>query len=273
MSCNREQQRDPVIVLMTDFGLENTYTGQMKAVMLSICRNARFIDLTHSIAPQHVELGAFLLERALPYLPADAIVVAVVDPGVGTQRKPLAIETDRQIFLGPDNGILTPVLDSLNVTSCRTITNPAVQLPKQSATFHGRDIFSPAAAHLACGMDIQQLGEPLDPVRCVTLQRKTLSTTTTGGTVIEGSVLFTDHFGNLVTTIDTTLLDPAEAWVVESGTTTLPVVKTYADVGQGELLAYVGSFGTVEIAVRDGNAAKLTSMREGSPVRLQKKTV
>jgi len=261
---------DPVVVLMTDFGVGDTYVGQMKGVILSICPEARIVDLTHAVAPQHVALGAFFLERALPFLPSHAIVVCVVDPGVGTARKPIALEAGRHTFLGPDNGLLTPVLDLVAPGGCVSITNPEVMLPERSATFHGRDLFSPAAAHLAVGFPFGRLGEPVAPSMCVRLPSTGCRVQSEGS--IEGHVLFTDHFGNLVTTIDTALYVNPREWLVEAeGIPPLPVVKTYGDAETGELLAYGGSFGTVEIAVRNGSAAERTGVRDGTPVRLVRK--
>lgn len=269
---NVRKQYDPVIVLMTDFGLEDTYVGQMKGVILSICPYARIIDLTHDIIPQHVAHGAFLLERALPFLPKHSIIVCVVDPGVGTSRKPIALKTDLLTFLAPDNGLLTPLFGHTDLRGCRCITNREIMLPKKSSTFHGRDIFSPAAAHLACGFAFDLLGSLLEPESCVTLPREKYRITG-NGTVIDGSILFTDRFGNLVTTIDTSLFPDKDGWLLEAGglEKALPISGTYGDAGEGELLAYGGSFGTLEIAVRNGNAALSTGMKEGTPVRLARK--
>jgi len=221
------KQHDPVIVLLTDFGLQDTYVGQMKGVILSICPDARLIDLTHAVTPQHVALGAFFLERALPFLPAGSIVLCVVDPGVGTSRKLLAVATDRQTFLAPDNGLLTPVFSSRNITACVSITSPEIMLPERSSTFHGRDIFSPAAAHLACGMPLERLGQPVTPESCVLLTPSCFGIVK-NETTLEGSVLFSDLFGNLVTTIDTSLMENPEGWYIEtSGMPCLKLVNTY----------------------------------------------
>ncbi|MBM3423376.1 MAG: SAM-dependent chlorinase/fluorinase [Chlorobi bacterium] len=259
-----------LIALMTDFGTDDTYIGQMKGVILSIHPAANIIDLTHAVMPQHIAHGAFLLGRTIPFLPEGTITVSVVDPGVGTSRKPIAVKTDRQIFLAPDNGLLTPVLAGQGIIACSSIANPDVMLPMQSATFHGRDIFSPAAAHLAAGFPFEKLGDALDPASCVTLPLN-FCRTVDNGRVIEGSVLFTDRFGNLVTTIDSPLPGNPDEWHVEAaGLPALPLSRTYGDVPEGELLAYGGSFGTIEIAVRNGNAALMTSLTENTGVRLVK---
>ena len=261
---------DPVVVLMTDFGLGDTYVGQMKGVILSICPQARIVDLTHAVMPQHVALGAFFLERSLPFMPPRSIVVCVVDPGVGTSRRALALRTARHTFLGPDNGLLTPVLDLVVPGGCASITNPEVMLPDCSATFHGRDLFSPAAALLAGGFPFGELGEQVDISSCARLSSTGCRVERDGS--IEGHVLFTDHFGNLVTTIDTSLCANPREWRIEAGDIPpLPVVDTYGDAPEGELLAYGGSFGTVEIAVRNGSAAERTGVRDGTRARLVRK--
>ncbi|MBN1279604.1 MAG: SAM-dependent chlorinase/fluorinase [Chlorobium sp.] len=267
---HRKKKDDPVIALMTDFGTEDTYIGQMKGVILSICPSARIIDLTHAVKPQHIALGAFLLERSIPYLPDGAIAVSIVDPGVGTSRKPIAVKTERLTFLAPDNGLLTPVLSGLSIMSCSSIANPDIMLPLQSATFHGRDIFSPAAAHLAEGFPFEKLGDPLHPTSCITLQQEECGLND-HNRIIEGRVLFADRFGNLVTTIDTSRLHNPEEWHLEApGLPPLQLVRTYGDADEGELLAYGGSFGTVEIAVRNGNAAMTTRLEDNTSVRLVK---
>lgn len=262
---------DPVVVLMTDFGVKDTYVGQMKGVILSICPKVHIVDLTHAVTPQHVVLGAFFLERSLPFLPPHSIVVCVVDPGVGTARKPLALSTGCHTFLGPDNGLLTPVLEMTGLRGCVSITNPDIMLPERSSTFHGRDIFSPAAAHLAGGFPFWKLGEPEDPSSCVRLPSRGCRVKADG--TIEGNVLFTDHFGNLVTTIDTSLCLNHREWFTEAeGIPPLPLVETYGNAQEGELLAYGGSFGTVEIAVRNGSAADRTGIQNGSQVRLVRRS-
>jgi len=267
---NGRKPHIPLIALMTDFGTDDTYIGQMKSVILSIHPAVNIIDLTHAVMPQHIAHGAFLLERTVPFLPEGTITVSVVDPGVGTSRKPIAVKTDRQIFLAPDNGLLTPVLAGQAIIACSSIANPDVMLPMQSATFHGRDIFSPAAANLAAGFPFEKLGEPLDPASCITLPSNG-GRTEDNGRAIGGYVLFTDHFGNLVTTIDSALPgNPAEWRVEAAGMPSLPLSRTYGDVSEGELLAYGGSFGTIEIAVRNGNAALMTGLRENDAVRLVK---
>jgi S-adenosyl-L-methionine hydrolase (adenosine-forming) len=262
--------RNPVVILMTDFGLRDTYVGQMKCVITSICPDASVIDLTHAVDPQNIAQGAFFLDRSMPFFPDRAVVVCVVDPGVGTSRKPIAVKTARQTFLAPDNGLLTPVLGSQTVTHCISISSLEIMLPAQSATFHGRDIFSPAAAHLCAGFPFDRLGDPVDPASCITLPAET--NRIENGNSIAGRVLFCDHFGNLVTSLESSLVDTAHRWEISAeGIDGLPIVKTYEDVDEGKLLAYRGSFDTIEIAVRNGSAAGITGLKHGAAVRLVRK--
>jgi len=256
----------PVIVLMTDFGLTDTFVGQMKGIMLSITPAAHLIDLTHAISPQNVAQGAFMLGKSLPFFPDGSIFVSVVDPGVGTLRKAIALGTDRHTFLAPDNGLLTAILQTVKIGHCVHITNERYMLSTRSSTFHGRDIFSPAAAHLAAGVTLLELGEEIEPSECTRIALPG-STTPDNGQSWEGSIIYTDHFGNLVTSLDTNHLDQSKPWIVRAGNCKpLLLSSTYGNVGDQQLLAYVGSSGTIEIAVRNGNAAKLLGLQNGERV-------
>jgi S-adenosylmethionine hydrolase len=256
----------PVIVLMTDFGLSDTYVGQMKGVILTIAPAARIIDLTHAITPQNIAQGAFLLEKSADYFPEGSIFVSVVDPGVGTSRNAIAFETERGIFLAPDNGLLTPILQTRAIKQCVSITDKRYLLPVRSSTFHGRDVFSPAAAHLASGVPIRELGEELDPAECKRIPMPQCHTRNHGDSW-EGSIIFTDHFGNLVTSLDAALLDRSKQWLISAGEEQLTVSRTYGEVADQQPLAYKGSFGMIEIGVRNGNAAETLGLRDGDTVR------
>jgi S-adenosylmethionine hydrolase len=257
---------DPVIVLMTDFGLTDTYVGQMKGVILSVAPAARIIDLTHAITPQNIGQGAFLLEKSADFFPERSIFVSVVDPGVGTSRNAIVLETETAIFLAPDNGLLTPILQTRTIKQCVTITNEHYLLPTRSTTFHGRDIFSPAAAHLASGVPIRELGAQLDAAECKRIPMPGCHTPDQGSSW-EGSIIFTDHFGNLVTSLDAELLDRTKQWMIGAREILLPVSLTYAEVADRQPLAYKGSLGMIEIAIRNGNAAETLGLRDGDPVR------
>ncbi len=257
-----------IIVFMTDFGLNDTYVGQMKGVILSISPLAQIIDLTHSISPQNVVQGAFILQKSVLYFPAKSIIVSIVDPGVGSLRKAIAVETDRHTFLAPDNGVLTGIFQTQIIKRCISITEKRYMLAVQSATFHGRDVFSPIAGHLLAGVSIQDLGNEMDPSDCIKIQLPKCSTSDNGQTW-NGSIIYTDHFGNLVTSLDTERFDASNHWQLQVGICKpIPVVTTYADVGNLQPLAYTGSSGMIEIAIRNGNASSTLDVGEGDPVRI-----
>ena len=256
----------PVIVLMTDFGLTDTFVGQMKGVILSRAPSVQIIDLTHAITAQNIAQGAFLLGKSAPFFPEGTIFVAVVDPGVGTSRKAIAVECGRQTFLAPDNGLLTALFQSGEVKRCVTLTNERYLLPNRSSTFHGRDVFSPAAAYLASGVALEKLGKEMDPAECTKIALPTCQTTDKGRSWT-GIIIYTDHFGNLVTSLDSEVLDRSKRWVVSAGACKeLPLSLAYGDAVDQQPLAYTGSNGMIEIAIRNGNAAQVLKLKEGDPV-------
>jgi len=257
-----------VIVLMTDFGLNDTYVGQMKGVILSLAPSVQIIDLTHSVAPQNIAQGAFLLGKSASFFPERSIVISVVDPGVGSSRQAIALETDKHTFLAPDNGLLTAVFQTQNIKRCVTITEERYMLSQRSSTFHGRDVFSPVSAHLASGVPLHELGEEIDPADCVQIPMPEC-TTSDNGQSWDGNIIYTDHFGNLVTSLDSKLFDDQKQWVVKAGNNEqIPVVITYSDVPVQQLLACTGSSDMIEIAVRNGSAAHRLGLKDGDPVTL-----
>jgi S-adenosyl-L-methionine hydrolase (adenosine-forming) len=256
----------PAVVLMTDFGLSDTYVGQMKGVILSIAPATRIIDLTHAVTAQNIAQGTFLLGKSTPYFPDGTIFVAVVDPGVGTSRKAIAVETARHIFLAPDNGLLTSIFQGAEVTRCVTITNERYMLSSRSSTFHGRDVFSPVAAHLASGVAFEELGSEIDPSTCTRIPLPGCQSRDNGASW-EGTIICTDHFGNLITSLDSEVLERSNQWLVSAGEHELPICRTYCDVADQQPLAYTGSSGMIEIAVRNGNAAEILGLKDGDPVR------
>ncbi|MCX7855393.1 MAG: SAM-dependent chlorinase/fluorinase [Anaerolineae bacterium] len=271
----------PVITLLTDFGTEDEYVGVMKGVILSIAPEVRLVDLSHQIPPQDVRRAAFLLCSAVPYFPPDTVHLAVVDPGVGTQRRPLAVRTPAGTFIGPDNGLFSWVLAEIPEWTAVEIREPAYRLPRVSSTFHGRDIFAPAAAHLAAGLPLERLGPRVEDPVLLSPPRLEIC-----AGVLEGEVLYADRFGNLVTSIgrfrwdgDRLVLSPAfrpasgevtvgaaAARVVLAGAELVGIRRTYGDVAVGEPLALVGSSGFLEIAVRQGSAAAVLGAVPGTPV-------
>src|SRR5262245_43158568 len=223
----------PLITLTTDFGSRDPFVGIMKGVILSICPAARLVDLTHELAPQDVLGGRLALESAVPFFPDGTVHLAVVDPGVGTARRPIAIRCGRHHLVGPDNGVLSFALEHPGCTVV-ALAAPEYRLPEVSATFHGRDIFAPAAAHLAAGLPLERLGLSLPGCRLE------------GGAVIV-EVLDADHFGNLITSIASTRLAEIPGrgvpTVEVNGRPALRLVGSYAEGGDGEPAAIAGSTG------------------------------
>ncbi len=268
-----------IIALLTDFGTQDSYVGVMKGVIAGIAPEAQVIDLTHEIRPQDVAHGAYTLMIAVPYFPAGTIFCAVVDPGVGSARRAVAVKAGEWIFVLPDNGMLTHILDRWPVHGATTLANPRYQLSHPSATFHGRDIFAPAAAYLAAGVPLASLGEPLPSEA---LRRLDLPTARRMGDHVIGTVMHIDRFGNLVTNISRQHLaeiavdDPGSregdgrVWQVELEGTEIvlsPIASTFSDVPPGAPVAYIGSDGFLELAVRNGNAADRWNVGLGIEVR------
>jgi S-adenosyl-L-methionine hydrolase (adenosine-forming) len=245
----------PVITLLTDFGTADGYVGEMKGVLLACAPGAQLVDLTHDVPPQDVESGRLVVARCWRRFPPGTVHVAVVDPGVGSERRALAVESDGRLLVGPDNGLLSP---ALLLAGARAI---ALSIPSgASATFHGRDVFAPAAAALATGTPLEALGSPVeDPV-----VRRTPEAHRRDDGAIVGEIITIDRFGNAVTNLVGRL-----GGALEVGGRTLPVCRTYADVDVGLPAALVGSTGLIEVAVREGNAAQQFGLRRGSPVVLR----
>jgi S-adenosylmethionine hydrolase len=251
-----------LFTLTTDFGAGSGYPAQMKAVLLTAIPGAVLVDVSHDVPRQDVLAGALLLEACLPWFPAGAIHVAVVDPGVGTARRALCVrDAEGRTFVAPDNGLLTPFLRegarSFSIEPGRALP------PPRSATFHGRDLFAPAAAFVGKGGDPEALGPAVaDPVRLAwpAAERR-------GGEVV-GETLAADSFGNLVTSIAERDLAGAQVAEAEAEGRRARWVRTYGEATAGELVALVGSGGRVEIAVREGSAAAVLGRVRGASVRL-----
>jgi len=250
----------PIVTLTTDFGTRDAYVAAMKGVILGIAREVRLVDVSHEVAAHDVTEGALALEAAAPFFPAGTVHLAVVDPGVGTARRGLAIVTDGARFVGPDNGLFTPFLEGRGWHAFE-LTAAEYRLRAVSRTFHGRDVFAPAAAHLALGVAPERLGPRVeDPVRL-----HWSSVRATHGAVA-GTVLHVDRFGNLVTSIRVEAFEGFGAINVRLGGRALPFVGTYGDLTTGQAGALVGGSGRLEIAVREGSAAARLRARRGAPV-------
>lgn len=237
-----------IITLTTDFGAGDHYAGVMKGVIAGIDPSALVIDITHGIESYNVTEAAFKLYASYSYFPEGAVHVAVVDPGVGSARKAIAAEAGGYRFVGPDNGVFSLIFDKCGAGSIVEITNPAFMLPSVSATFHGRDIFAPAAAHLSKGSALRDLGEELQ-----SYERLGIPTPLEEGGFITGKVVYADRFGNLVTNIPGDMIMPGSR-VLTGDAVINNISGSYADGKEGEPLAIVGSSGFLEISLNKGSA-------------------
>jgi hypothetical protein len=264
----------PIVALLTDFGTQDHYVGAVKGAVLTAVREATVVDIVHELPPHDVMAGAFALEAAYRAFPAGTAFLAVVDPGVGSERRSLAIEAGGYFFTGPDNGIFTLILAAHADARVHEITNAGLFRHEQAPTFHARDVFGPVAARLAQGMPLEEVGPPVpDPVRfAVALPREVREGTW------EANVIHVDRFGNLTTSLtkahlDTILAsvggDPTELVVLVEGVV-LPLVRTYADIAEGEACALIGSSGRLEVAVHRGNASRVLGVMSGAPLRLRR---
>jgi S-adenosyl-L-methionine hydrolase (adenosine-forming) len=257
-----------VITLLTDFGTRDTFVGVIKGVIWNIAPGVQIADLTHEISPQNVMEGALAIADAAPYFPAGTIHVCVVDPGVGTARRPMVASIGGQYFIGPDNGLF-----SLLIAKAEDYTNPPVYmaltqtrfwLPQVSSSFHGRDIFAPVAAHLAKGTKMEELGEPFDRPVLISIPRP--QKTEKGWS---GQVMRVDHFGNLETNLTRAQLAGSEHVKISIQDKTLQgVATTFGSRPAGELTAMIDSGGHLSIAVVNGSAAKMLGAGYNEKVQL-----
>jgi S-adenosylmethionine hydrolase len=255
-----------IVTLTTDFGLKDPYVAEMKAAILGICPKTVIVDVTHEIAKFNIQMGAYVLASAAPYFPARTVHVAVVDPGVGTQRRPIAIQTKQGFFVGPDNGILVLAAEKQAIESIHELTNPRFMLPKVSNTFHGRDIFAPVAAHLLNGVKPSEFGPE---IRGATETEFTKATWKNG--MLFGEVLHVDGFGNIITNINQREVGrnhvKDEINVELAGNKLkLKLCKAYGETKPQESIALIGSHGFLEISVNQGNAAEKFKTKTGDTV-------
>ena len=247
----------PIITLLTDFGNVDHYVAEMKGVLLTRASGVTLVDVTHGIAPGDVRSAAYVLGRTWHRFPGRTIHVAVIDPGVGTTRAALAVSAHGHWFVGPDNGVFTPVLHDTAVEAV-ALPTPAHASP----TFHGRDVFAPAAAALANDAPLQSLGEPFAGIP----ERLAYTEPHYEGKTVVGEVVYIDRFGSLVTNLTTELV-PDYATLEVEDLDIGPLRRTFSDVTAGGLLAYIGSAGAIEIAVRNGSAARRLGVGVGGRVR------
>ncbi len=242
-----------IITLTTDFGLADGYVGAMKGVILRIAPSTTVVDISHNISPQDIREAAYVIYAAYRYFPPRTVHVVVVDPGVGGKRRAIALSAGGFYFVSPDNGVLSYVLAKEKVEEIVELTNPRFHLPDVSKTFHGRDIFAPVAAHLALGAPLGALGEPLEEFITFPLPKpKTLQ----GGKIL-AHVIHVDRFGNLITDVESKEIrgKSDEAVIEIAGRRIEGIKRTFSEVEPGEPVAYIGSTGHLEIAIRDRNAS------------------
>lgn len=248
------------VFFLSDFGLEDPYVAIVKAVMRQIAPGLTVHDLGHNLPLADLRRANYLLYESIPYLPKGAIVLGVVDPGVGSTRKAILVQGDHLTYIAPDNGLLTLAYLQDSPKKVFMLENPAFHLPRKSTTFHGRDIFAPVTAHVARGLEAQQLGPEL-PTAALTRLALHL------GFGNKGEILTFDRFGNAITTL---LLTPRlQGQQVRIGQHRVPLGSHYAEVAPGAPLAYIGSAGLLEIAIYQGNAKLALELQEGDPVQLE----
>ncbi len=261
----------PLIALLTDFGSRDHYAGTMKGVALGICPDAVLVDISHDLPPHDVPAAALELAACYRYFPAGTIFLVVIDPGVGTSRRGIAVDTGDYRFVAPDNGVLTIVYDETPPKRVVELTERRYARPTVSRTFEGRDRFAPAAAWLAKGIELTALGRPASGVQRIELPKPQIATG-----AINGEVVRVDRFGNLVTNIDRKAFDRVASGqgltVQAAGRQIARVVSTYGDVAAGEVCALFGSSDHLEIATNGGSAADLLGVGRGAPVRIERGT-
>lgn len=257
------------ITLLTDFGTRDPYVGAMRGVIAGLAPDARVHDVSHEIAPQSVIEAAFVLRGAYPYFPGGTVHVCVVDPGVGTARRAVALRARGHVFVGPDNGLFSLVLGEDAPDELVVLDRPdAWRVAAPSATFHGRDVFAPVAARIAAGAALADVGTPAGGGAALRVLRWALPIPDADG--VRARVVHVDRFGNAVTNVEgddlARRLDGRALKTVAGSAVVRGLARTYADVDPGEPVVLTGSAGLVEVAVRNGNAAELLSLRAGTPV-------
>jgi S-adenosyl-L-methionine hydrolase (adenosine-forming) len=266
------------VTFLSDFGLQDDFVGTCHGVIKSIAPDVEIIDVTHGISPQHVLQGALVLANTTPYMPV-GVHLAVVDPGVGSSRRPLALRSgDGRLFVGPDNGLLVPAAERLGgIAAAHELANPDYALDSVSRTFHGRDLFAPAAAHLAAGVQLEALGPP---VAVDALARLALPEPEIGENRIHATVLYIDRFGNVQLNLTREHLQRAE---VPAGTVIeielgldryyAVVARTFADARKGDVILYEDAYRNIALAINGGNAAELFGAAPGQEVRIRLQAV
>jgi S-adenosylmethionine hydrolase len=266
----------PIIAFMTDFGLGDGDVGVLKGVVLGIVPDAHTLDITHDVAPQHVASGAWILATSYRYFPPGTVYACVVDPGVGSTRRPIAIHAGDWFFVGPDNGLFSYILAEQAVHQAVVLSNPAYRLSQISSTFHGRDIFAPAAAYIARGVPLTELGPTID---LATLQRLDIGLPKREGTDILASILHVDHFGNLITSVPLSMVPqlfssrqvemrfPEQKVIITERRRFFSENSGGAEDAERPFI-YGDSSGYVGVAIRNGSAARTLGVGYGAAITL-----
>lgn len=256
----------PIITLMTDFGLKDPYVAEMKAVILSISPNATIVDITHMIEKFNIRMGAYVLASASPYFPKGTIHVAIVDPSVGTKRRPILIQTKHGFYIGPDNGVLALAAKNQGIKHIYEVSNRRLMLPEVSNTFHGRDIFAPASAYLAEGISPTEFGpeirEIMTPRFAKVIRRKNM---------LVGEVIHMDDFGNIITNfgekeLESMGIKETVSVMLKNTKLKLKLCKAYGEAKPQKPLAIIGSHNFLEISVNQGSAAENFRVKSGDRV-------
>lgn len=242
-----------IITLTTDFGSRDHYVGAMKGVMLSVNKDAVLVDITHCVDSHDIRAASFAIGNSYRYFPEKTVHLVVVDPGVGSMRKPLALAADGHFFVGPDNGVFSSVIRSCEDFSAREIKNSDFFLKEISSTFHGRDIFSPVVAHLSLGVPFSEIGPQIHDPELLPHDEYSID-----GNNIRGTVVYTDKFGNLITSIPTEAVGDGDRAVVTVGEKQVTgISESYSSVEPGEIVVVGGSGGYIEISVNQGRACDI----------------
>lgn len=264
--------KDPIIAILTDFGEGSIYVAQMKGVILSINKNASIVEITNSVERHNIRQASFLLSKTAEYFPPNTIFVAVVDPGVGGNRKNIVLKVNEKIFVGPDNGIFTSVVSG-KVYDCWEIENKKYISKNVSKTFHGRDVYSYVAAYISKGVKLDEFGKKINSITLLEPEEVDI-----GESFIKAKVLFVDSFGNIVLNANEEHLKKIEInlgdYVIVSSSEEkvhpAKFVSTYSEVDVGQLALLVNSFGTLEISINQGNASEKLGMKTGDDVTITK---
>jgi len=257
-----------MISLISDFGEKDGWVGTMKGVILGINPEARIVDISHRVTPGDILEASLILQASFPFFPGGTVHLCVVDPGVGSERRAIVVATPSYTFVGPDNGLFTPIYQRGDFQALEIINRALFYSPQPSQTFHGRDIFAPVAAHLSLGLALEEVGPQIADVVKVDLPSPLV-----GSKEIRGEVIYVDRFGNLTTNITKELFERkvrANPFELRTGKRVLKALaRSYADIAKGKLLAHWGSWGYLELSVNQGSAQKLLSATKGTKLTIR----